>query len=255
MNKKTWQRTAFTVAGCAALLGASTASLPVHAMSSVQPPAIVDANGPAGVSAAYGVKVQEKLIPVANEYLTTSIKVPQLTGMLDKQYQDELNDIILFHAEKDLAEWKQDAADAAAKAKTAHLEFRPYDLCVSYHLKSDGTGSPAGVISLEVITEGSTGGTSMPRIDTYNVTNSAAAERVTLSGLLGEDYKARLDADILAQMKKEPEKYFLEDYTGTFEEQMFYVENGKLVIVFPKYSIAPGYIGSPEFRFNLKGQS
>ncbi|UYO05858.1 RsiV family protein [Paenibacillus sp. PSB04] len=124
---------------------------------------------------------------------------------------------------------------------------------VSYYLKSDGTGSPAGMISLEVITEGSTGGTDMPRIDTYNVSNSAAASRVTLSGLLGEGYKDRLDADILAHMKKEPEKYFLKDYKGTLQEQTFYIENGELVIVFPKYSIAPGYVGSPEFRFNLKG--
>ena len=85
------------------------------------------------------------------------------------------------------------------------------------------------------------------------MSNSAAASRVTLSGLLGEGYKARLDADILAHMKKEPEKYFLKDYKGTLQEQTFYIENGELVIVFPKYSIAPGYVGSPEFRFNLKG--
>jgi hypothetical protein len=195
------------------------------------------------------------VLTAASKYLNTEIKVPQLSGMLDKKYQEELNDIILSHAEKDLKQWEKDAAEAAAKAKAEHQKFIPYDLYVSYSLKSDGTGNPAGIVSLEVITEGSMGGTSMPRIDTYNVNNKAAAERVVLADLLGKNYKEKLDADILAQIKKNPDKYFVEDYKGTSTEQTFYIEHGELVIVFPKYSIAPGSEGSPEFRFSLKGQS
>ncbi|MDR9854875.1 DUF3298 domain-containing protein [Paenibacillus sp. VCA1] len=255
MKKKTMKRITLSAAGAAVILGMSAAGLPVHAMASVQAPAIVSANMQAAAPVAKGVTLSEKVLKSTTPYLTAHIKVPQLAGMLDTHYQDEWNDIMLSHAQKDLANWEKEAAEAAAKAKKAHQEFRPYELTITYSLKSAGTGIPAGIISLEIVTEGSTGGTSMPRIDTYNVKNAAAAERVTLSDLLGDDYKAKLDADILAQMKKDPEKYFLEDYKGTSEEQTFYIENGELAVVFPKYSIAPGYVGSPEFRFALKGQS
>ncbi|MEC0242502.1 stalk domain-containing protein [Paenibacillus dokdonensis] len=255
MKKKTVNMIKMSAVGCAALMGVSAASVPVNAMSSVQPSAVVASNVQASAPTAAAVKVNEKVLTTTSTYLTTHIQVPQLTGMLDTHYQAELNDIILSHAEKDLAAWEKEAAETASNARTKDLEFRPYDLYITYNLKADGTGNPAGVISLEVITEGSRGGTSMPRIDTYNVENKATAESVTLSGLLGADYKEKLDADILAQIKKDPNKYFLEDYKGTSMEQTFYLEKGELVIVFPKYSIAPGYVGSPEFRFSLKDHS
>jgi hypothetical protein len=95
----------------------------------------------------------------------------------------------------------------------------------------------------------------MPRIDTYNVRNVAEAQLVTLSDLLGANYKEKLDADILAEIKKDTDKYFLEEYKGTSVEQSFYIDKGELVVVFPKYSIAPGYVGSPEFRFSLNSNS
>ncbi|MDR0271511.1 stalk domain-containing protein [Paenibacillus sp.] len=255
MKKKTMTliKMSAVAVGCAAILGVSAANLPVHALADIQVPA-ENTKVQVSISEVAGVKEDVKLLTSTSKYLTTEIKVPQLTGMLDKHYQEEMNYIILSHAEKDLAQWEKDANEAAAKAKSDHQEFLPYNLTISYNLKSDGTGSPAGIVSLEVITEGSMGGTSMPRIDTYNVKNTSAAERVTLPYLLGDNYKEKLDADILAQIQKDPDKYVVKDYKGTSVEQTFYVEKGDLVIVFPKYSIAPGYVGSPEFRFSLKDQ-
>ncbi|GIP26841.1 hypothetical protein J23TS9_19710 [Paenibacillus sp. J23TS9] len=255
MKKKTVNLIKMSAVGCAAMMGVSAASLPVNAMASIQAPAVVAASVQASAPTAAAVKVIEKVLTTTSTNLITHIQVPQLTGMMDTHYQAELNDIILSHAEKDLAAWEKEAGEAALKAKAEHLEFHPYDLYITYNLKSDGTGNPAGVVSLEVITEGSRGGTSMPRIDTYNVENKVTAERVTLSGILGENYKEKLDADILAQIKKDPDKYFIEDYKGTSVEQTFYLEKGELIIVFPKYSIAPGYVGSPEFHFGLKDHS
>lgn len=255
MNKKTTKLLKMSAVGCVAILGVSAASLPVHAMTSTQVTASVTKAVQTATPVAAGVKVQEKVLNTTSKYLMADIKVPQLTGMLDTQYQHELNDILLSHAEKDLAQWEKDAAEMGKKAEANQQEFHPYTLNITYDLKSDGTGNPAGVISLTVITEGSEGATSMPRIDTYNVKNTAAAERVTLSDLLGANYKEKLDADILAEIKKDPDKYFLEEYKGTSVEQSFYIEQGDLVIVFPKYSIAAGYVGSPEFRFSLTNSS
>ncbi|GGH21326.1 stalk domain-containing protein [Paenibacillus segetis] len=252
MNQKTKNLFKMSAVGCAAMIGVSAVSLPIHAMASTQPVTSITTTALPTAQKIASVKVQEKVLSTTSKYLTTNIKVPQLSGMLDTKYQEELNDIILSHAEKDLTKWEKDAAETAKKAQANHQEFHPYDLYISYNLKSDGSGNPAGVISLEVVTEGSEGGTSMPRIDTYNVKNTAEAERVTLSELLGDNYKEKLDAKILTKMKEDPEKYFLDEYKGTAEEQTFYIEKGNLVVVFPKYSIAPGYVGSPEFSFSLK---
>jgi hypothetical protein len=240
--------------GCVAIMGVSAASLPVHAMAST-PVTSISTTIQSTASVLTGVKVQEKVLSTTSKYLIADLKVPQLTGMLDTHYQDELNDIILSHAEKDLAQWEKDAAEMGQKAQAGKQNFHPYTLNIAYELKSDGSGNPAGVISLMVITEGSEGGTSMPRIDTYNVNNVDEAQLVTLSDLLGTNYKEKLDADILAEMKKNSDEYFLEEYKGTSVEQSFYIDKGNLVIVFPKYSIAPGYVGSPEFRFSLNSNS
>ncbi|WP_339224106.1 DUF3298 domain-containing protein [Paenibacillus sp. FSL H8-0332] len=257
MKKKTINFMKMGAMGCVAMLGVGAASLPTNVLASAPVSANVTVSSKvhATVPSATGVKIVEEVLNTTSKNLVVNIKVPQLDGMLDTSYQNELNDILLSHAQKDLAQWEKDAAETAKKAKVNHQEFHPYEFYVSYKLKSDGTGNPAGVVSLEVITEGYGGGTSMPRIDTYNLKNASAAQRVTLEDLLGSNYKEKLDADILAQMRKNPDQYFLEEFKGTFTEQSFYIEKGELVIVFPKYSIAPGYVGSPEFRFNLKNAS
>lgn len=61
----------------------------------------------------------------------------------------------------------------------------------------------------------------MPRIDTYNLKNASAAQRVTLEDLLGSNYKEKLDADILAQMRKDPDQYFLEEFKGRSRNSRF----------------------------------
>ncbi|MDQ0089033.1 hypothetical protein J2T12_002443 [Paenibacillus anaericanus] len=252
MKQKKMNLIKMSAVGCAAIMGVSAVALPGHSMAFSQPSQNISTPVQNVAPTISGPKIQEQVLTTSSKFLTTNIKVPQLTGMLDTKYQEEMNDIILSHAEKDLAQWEKAAAETAKKAQANHQEFNPYDLYITYNLKSDGTGSPKGVISIEIISEGSEGGTSMPRIDTYNVKNIAEAERVTLPDLLGANYKAKLDADILTKLKEDPDKYFLEEYKGTSEEQTFYIEKGDLVIVFPKYSIAPGYVGSPEFRFSLQ---
>lgn len=89
----------------------------------------------------------------------------------------------------------------------------------------------------------------MPRVDTYNVLNREEAQRVTLQDVLGDTYKETVDAGVRAAMDEHPENYFKDEFKGIRESQGFYVEKGEAVVVFPKYAIAPGVMGSPEFRF------
>ena len=58
-----------------------------------------------------------ELISITQIFIKTNIKVPQLSGMLDTKYQEQTNDIILSLANRDLANWEKEAAEAAADAK------------------------------------------------------------------------------------------------------------------------------------------
>lgn len=245
MKKNPWNMLKMGVIGCVVAVGVSASILPVASIASADTVVATSA------TKAAPVVIKEVVLTSKSTDLTTNIKVPQLTGMLDTRYQDEWNNIILSHANQNLAIWEKDAAEAAAAAKDKGYTYRPYGLTIVYTLKSDGTGQPSGVVSLTVTTYGETGGTGMPRVDTYNVLNAAAAQRVTLQDLLGPDYKATIDAGVIAKMGEEPQYFFPDQFKGINSEQGFYVEKEGAVVVFPKYAIAAGVAGSPEFRFNL----
>ncbi|NEW08303.1 DUF4163 domain-containing protein [Paenibacillus sp. SYP-B3998] len=259
MKKQPFNMLKIGVVGCAILVGVSAAVLPVTGSASAAAAEHITAvpmNAPltavpTSVTLNPQIKIKDEILTSSTENLKTNIKVPQLTGLLDTNYQDELNDILLSHANKDLAEWENEATEASADAKASGFEYRPYELTITYALKSDGTGNLAGVVSLEVTTYGATGGTGMPRVDTYNVLNAAQAQRVTLADLLGDNFKETVNAGVLAKINEKPEDYFKDDFKGISEEQDFFVDKGEVVVLFPKYSIAPGVMGTPGFNFSL----
>ena len=74
---------------------------------------------------------------------------------------------------------------------------------------------------------------------------------MTLTDLLGDSYKDLVNAGVKAKMAEEPQNYFPDQFKGIGDDQSFYVEQGEAVVLFPKYSIAPGVMNTPEFRFKL----
>ena len=76
---------------------------------------------------------------------------------------------------------------------------------------------------------------------------------VTLRDLFreGADYSAALSGEVRRQMEAaagEDAVYFPEELTAIGPEQNFYWSgDGELVLVFDEYTIAPGYMGMPEF--------
>lgn len=252
MRKNPFNVLKMGVLGCAMLVGVSGAVLTSGAVSAETVTAVpISAKvTPVAIQSA-AVQIKEVVLTSKTENLKSNVKVPQLAGMLDAKYQEQLNDILLSHANEDLANWEKEADEAAADAKTNGFTYRPYELTIVYTLKSDGTNFPAGLVSLQITTYGATGGTGMPRVDTYNVLNREEAQRVTLQDVLGDTYKEMVDAGVRAAMEEHPENYFKDEFKGIRESQGFYVEKGEAVVVFPKYAIAPGVMGSPEFRFPL----
>ncbi|RJX37494.1 DUF3298 domain-containing protein [Paenibacillus pinisoli] len=230
---------------CSVLLGGASFGGMVSAAAGSALPTV-----PISAKITNPVTVKEEILTSSTTYLKTDIRVPQLSSMQDTRYQDQLNDIILSHAHKDLKHWEKEALAAAQKANEDGFTYHPYELTIHYELKSNGTEE--GIVSLVVTTEGAADGTSMPRVDTYNVRNVQEAARVTLQDLFGADYKKKIDEQISKTINEQQDAYFADEFKGIHEEQSFYVENKQAVVVFPKYAIAPGSTGTPEFRIPLE---
>lgn len=89
----------------------------------------------------------------------------------------------------------------------------------------------------------------------YNL-NKNTMQYVTLEELLGNDYIDLVNEQIKQQIKERQENgndiFFAEEeggFTSISPEQNFYINKaGNVVIVFEKYSIAPGFMGIVEFE-------
>lgn len=90
--------------------------------------------------------------------------------------------------------------------------------------------------------------------------DKTTGKRAALSELLGEDYVETASEQIKAQMRQrmaddENQIYWIDyeevpewNFTSIAEDQDFYVnKDGKVVICFDEYEVAPGYMGCVEF--------
>lgn len=203
------------------------------------------------------VKVTTKAFNETTDNYTATLQIPVIDGLLDKNFQAQLNGFISRQAMADFAIIKKQANDEAASLKkdpSAGYGFHPYDVSVQYELKSDGSRGLNGILSLKVLTSTYTGGAhGSARVDTYNVRNKATAARITLKELYGSDYRKIVNAKIKAAIAKDPGSYFQDSFKTISSEQDFYVQDGRAVIVFQQYEIAPYAAGIPEFNIALPG--
>ena len=87
----------------------------------------------------------------------------------------------------------------------------------------------------------------------YNL-DLAEDQELTLAGLLGEDWVNICNDSIRAQMaaSEDPTVFFTEEeggFTTVDEETGFYIsQSGNPVVVFPRYTVAPGFMGAVEFE-------
>ncbi|HEY4391986.1 MAG TPA: DUF3298 domain-containing protein [Paenibacillus sp.] len=262
---KTWMTKksiiALGVAGGLLISGAGVTQLaqPVNAAQGVAPSAKSVVEAAISNNQEQKVTFKTKTLSSDSPYLKANVKIPVVEGLKDNHYELEMNDIIERNAEKAIKDWEKEAEDGAKQAKANNYEFHQYELYINFEVKSQGSSSdqPQQLLSFVVNQEGFSGGTSAPVQYFYNVWNKTEAERVTLEGLFGADYKNMLDKQIREQMAKHPENYFADEFKGidAGQEENFYVKDGKAVIVFPKYSIAPGAAGTPEFTVALPDSS
>jgi len=195
-----------------------------------------------------------KKIQTEDNLVKYNIQVPKVQGLEDIVYQEQLNNIILNQALKDIAEVETQAKELALAAEKAGWEYRNHEIFIDYEMKSNDD-----ILSFVINTYMYTGGANgITRVDCYNIDTGKSAP-VELKDLFttGVDYQAIINKEILAKIKEQEENeeafYFKgeEGFKTISAKQAYYIQDENLVILFQKYEIAPGAMGTPEFKIPL----
>jgi hypothetical protein len=188
---------------------------------------------------------------VAEDNYDANIKVPAVTNMKNKDLELGLNQKYLSE-NKALYEKFQSEIEQLKKQGGGHL-----GLDTNYEVKTDNDR----IFSIgRYVVETSGSSSEEVAFDTIDKVNQIL---ITLPMLFkDEQYIERISQNIkeqmIAQMKADPDiVYWIPEngddvptdiFTSISKDQSFYINNdGKLVIVFNKYDVAPGSMGSVEF--------
>lgn len=185
-----------------------------------------------------------------------NLEVPQIE---DDGNSEEVNaeireivDAYMAQAKEEFAEYKE--AFFATGGTEEEWGGRTMDIYVDY----DVTYQQGDILSFVLVTAKNWVSAEEER-HYYNL-NLAEDRALTLQELLGDDYIERCNKSITEQIEQriqedENAMYFgfgdladMEGFTTVTPETMFYLNgDGKVVIVFGEYEIAPGSMGFPEF--------
>lgn len=183
------------------------------------------------------------------EIYEISIQIPQLSGLKDKLFEKQFNDMIVKHALKEKEQFTQQAKETAEILKEHDVDFQG-NLTITNDVIQ--TGSALSVlIETYSFTGGAHGDT---KVEYYNFMNTKDARLLQLGDLFKKDadYINVINDIISKQIEERTAKgeMFFEGELGfqtIHDDQNFYFTEEGLVIAFEKYEIAPGAAGLPEF--------
>lgn len=171
-----------------------------------------------------------------------------LEQRINYEIMTKMNDV-LKEAEDRAAEYK----DAVIATGGEEKDYVPVNIQVDYEIKYSGDD----IISF-VIYKSETLASAYTETFFYNI-DIETGKNLNLKDLLGENYKDIVNEAIYNEIEERSKdsnnSYFTADeggFAGIEDEfQDFYInQDGKIVIVFPKYAIAPGYMGVQEFEID-----
>ncbi|MGI8314972.1 DUF3298 domain-containing protein [Halobacillus mangrovi] len=87
------------------------------------------------------------------------------------------------------------------------------------------------------------------RVTSINFSDEPGGEIHSLKDYVHMD---RLNKEVKAQMAQDKDTFNLQNFTEVREDTAFYVNEGKLVLVFNKYEVAAGVHGTPEIEVSLE---
>ncbi|MDE7208127.1 MAG: anti-sigma-V factor rsiV [Lachnospiraceae bacterium] len=186
-----------------------------------------------------------------------SVSIPALieNNGVNSDLSDELNAEILELCEQ----YASDAKERALEYREAFLEtggteeeWEAHNITISvdYEIKSESNDY------LSFVIYGYESWLSSEAVAYYYNLNVHTMQYVTLEELLGEDYVDFVNAEIKQQIKNRQgngnDVFFTQEEGGfesISEDQNYYINHaGNVVIVFEKYTIAPGFMGNVEFE-------
>lgn len=201
------------------------------------------------------VKVSSKEIKTRSDTFDVDIRIPQIRGLKDQQLENEINKDIMEDAQEEKRELEKEAKEEAKEYKRKGREFRPYSIKGDYKVKQNKNN----ILSLYMTYLKYTGGAHpVTEPESLNL-NIKTGKKLKLKDFFkpNQDYKKVLEREILAQIKKEKDRFY-DDAAEKVKSEIydddldFYVEDGNLVIYFEEYEIAPHSSGIPKFKVPIQ---
>lgn len=180
-------------------------------------------------------------------------KIPALENTGNTELEKRINyeimlkmNEILEEAEKRAAEYKEAVIATGGNEE----DYQPIDIQIDYKV-----GYSTDKVVSFIISKSETLANAYTELYFYNV-DIETGKKLNLRDVLGNEYKQIVDTTIYKEIEersKNPDNIYFTADEGGFEGieneyQDFYINSdGKVVIVFEKYKIAPGYMGTQEF--------
>ncbi len=189
----------------------------------------------------------------ADESIYIRLKVPELRNTGNSELEERVNREVRLRVDEKMEEAKTRAKEffeAYLATGGVKDEYIPMDFTIDYRINCQNDRYVSFTVS-QVETQASF----YEECDYYNI-DMETGKDLTLQDMLGEDYinicNEAVREGIAANEKKNPEgRYFHDEleFQSIEPDQDFYInEAGHVVVVFPKYALAPGYMGSQEFE-------
>ena len=184
-----------------------------------------------------------------DEGFEATVKIPEIQGMDNTALQDRLNEKYLEEGQKLYADFQAEADELKKQGVQNKALFSGYETKLN--------NEKLLVIKRQTVDVQASGAQSV-KYDTIDKVNKVV---VTLPSLFRNgDYVQHISAEIKRQMRQQASSdnekiYFIVGENGSEDgfkqidkNQTFYINNeGKLVIVFNEYEVAPGSMGIVEF--------
>lgn len=191
-----------------------------------------------------------------DELKLINAKIPAIENTGNTDLEKRINYEIMLKMTEILDEAEkraEDYRDAVLETGGTMEDYHAIDIEVNYKV-----GYSSNQTVSFIITKTETLASAYTEEYFYNI-DIETGKSLNLRDLLGEDYKQIVDETInkeIEERSKNPDNIYFSKSQGGFsgiedEYQNFYINsNGKVVIVFKKYEIAPGYMGIQEFEID-----
>ena len=195
-----------------------------------------------------------------NEESYVRVEIPALENTGNTALEQRVNYEVSMKIQEKLAASKQRAKDYyeayLATGGTAE-EFMPIEILVDYTVTCNN-----GEYVSFIVTESESAACYYSQSTYYNI-DLETGQTLTLEKLLGEGWipwaNEVIREEIARREAADENQMFFHDeleFTSIQPDQNFYLnEEGRVVVVFEKYAIAPGYMGEPTFLLDRTSPS